>query len=219
MRSRRDVDAFRVDAHSAGPEEERLEHWLFEGGAGQIPERLAEELGGRILLERAVVRVDQDSQCATVSTLKGSTQQISSSSPRPASGRSHRLQPATAGQAYPIHTTGADGLRHQVRRGLPHRVVARQRAQWCGCERRDAAGHGGQFAAQRGARNLGRLRQRSRRHPDHRRTEDARRELVLSDLASYFGDEAREPVEFIEMNWPGEKWTGGAYSANLGPGT
>jgi monoamine oxidase len=27
------------------------------------------------------------------------------------------------------------------------------------------------------------------------------------------------PGQFIEMNWPGEKWTGGAYNAVLAPNT
>ena len=48
-------------------------------------------------------------------------------------------------------------------------------------------------------------------------SDDARKQIVISDLVAYFGDEAMHPVQFVEMNWPGEKWTGGAYNAVLPP--
>ena len=50
-------------------------------------------------------------------------------------------------------------------------------------------------------------------------SDDARKRIVISDLVANFGDEAMHPVQFIEMNWPGEKWTGGAYNAVLAPNT
>jgi len=50
-------------------------------------------------------------------------------------------------------------------------------------------------------------------------SDDARKQIVISDLVTYFGDEAMNPVQFVDMNWPGEKWTGGAYNAVLAPNT
>ena len=50
-------------------------------------------------------------------------------------------------------------------------------------------------------------------------SEESRRQTVLSDFAAYFGDQAMNPVEFIEKNWMAEKWTGGAYNAVLAPNT
>lgn len=41
----------------------------------------------------------------------------------------------------------------------------------------------------------------------------ARRDLVLDDLAHYFGAPARVPVRMAEMNWYAEHWTAGAGSA------
>ena len=50
-------------------------------------------------------------------------------------------------------------------------------------------------------------------------SDDARQQIVISDLVTYFGDDAMRPAQFVEMNWPGEKWTGGAYNAVLAPNT
>jgi monoamine oxidase len=48
---------------------------------------------------------------------------------------------------------------------------------------------------------------------------DARKKTVIADLVAHFGDEATHPDQFIEMNWPGEQWTGGAFNAVLAPNT
>jgi putrescine oxidase len=42
-----------------------------------------------------------------------------------------------------------------------------------------------------------------------------RRALVLEGFAGFFGDEARNAVDFIEVDWSGEEWTRGAYSATF----
>jgi putrescine oxidase len=46
----------------------------------------------------------------------------------------------------------------------------------------------------------------------------ARREAVLEGMASYVGDRARRPVDFIETEWSGEEWTRGAYGTSFGVG-
>jgi monoamine oxidase len=48
---------------------------------------------------------------------------------------------------------------------------------------------------------------------------EARRDLVLGDLAAYFGPRALEPLEYVEQDWAGEEWIRGGYGAHLGPGT
>ena len=49
--------------------------------------------------------------------------------------------------------------------------------------------------------------------------EDDRRDLVLGDLAAYFGPEAASPLEYVEQDWAGEEWIRGGYGAHLAPGT
>jgi putrescine oxidase len=42
-----------------------------------------------------------------------------------------------------------------------------------------------------------------------------RRERVVDGFATFFGDEARNAVDVIEVNWSAEEWTRGAYSATF----
>jgi putrescine oxidase len=42
-----------------------------------------------------------------------------------------------------------------------------------------------------------------------------RREAVLEGLGSFFGDEARNVTDYIEVDWSAEEWTRGAYSATF----
>jgi L-amino acid dehydrogenase len=49
--------------------------------------------------------------------------------------------------------------------------------------------------------------------------ESARRERVIADLETYFGEAARVyPSEYVEMIWPREQFTGGAFNGYLPPG-
>jgi monoamine oxidase len=46
-----------------------------------------------------------------------------------------------------------------------------------------------------------------------------RRQAVLNDFASAFGSQALSPVDYFEQDWVEERWTRGAPTAVLGPGT
>lgn len=46
----------------------------------------------------------------------------------------------------------------------------------------------------------------------------ARRELVLDGFATFFGPQARQPLEYVEKDWAQEPWIRGGYGAHLGPG-
>ena len=43
----------------------------------------------------------------------------------------------------------------------------------------------------------------------HRIDADERRRIVLDKLAKYFGDEARRPIAYQEVDWTTEEWSGG----------
>jgi putrescine oxidase len=45
-----------------------------------------------------------------------------------------------------------------------------------------------------------------------------RRGLVLEGMAKYVGPRALEPVDYIETDWSGQRWTQGAYGTSFGPG-
>lgn len=211
---------FALSSYAAGPEEEQPEAWLFDGAAGQIPERLAQELGDRILLGRPVVRIEQDDSGVTVTTDDGKycadfvivatppylAGAISYSPPLPAR-RIQFTQRAPMGSVikyaavYPTAWWRANGLSGAA---VSDRTVIATA---------DSSPPGGKPGILTGFV----IGPAAIRLADQ--SEAARKQTVISDLVAYFGGEAMHPVQFIEMNWPGEQWTGGAYNAVLAPNT
>ncbi|MHA6288122.1 flavin monoamine oxidase family protein [Maricaulis sp. CAU 1757] len=58
---------------------------------------------------------------------------------------------------------------------------------------------------------------------DHARAWSARppaerRAAVLDSLAAYFGDAAREPIDYVDQDWTAEDWSRGCYAALMPPG-
>jgi len=53
----------------------------------------------------------------------------------------------------------------------------------------------------------------------HRRSESERKTVVLDKLAKYFGDEAKKPIAYAEVDWCSEEWSGGGPIALFPPGT
>jgi monoamine oxidase len=45
-----------------------------------------------------------------------------------------------------------------------------------------------------------------------------RRRTVLAGFGRLFGDAAREPERFIELDWAREPWSGGGPTSNMPPG-
>lgn len=45
-----------------------------------------------------------------------------------------------------------------------------------------------------------------------------RRELVLQCFATYFGERALHPVEYIELDWTAEEYSRGCYGGRMGTG-
>ncbi|WP_421842957.1 flavin monoamine oxidase family protein [Mycobacterium sp.] len=209
-----------VASYAAGPEEEEPEKWLFEGGAGQIPERLAEELGDRVHTEEPVFRIEQDTGGVTVTTdqAKYRTKFVIVAIPLHLAGaidynpplppqRIQLTQRTPMGSVikyaavYPTAWWRANGLSGTAVSDRTVVAVA------------DSSPPGGVpgvltgFVSGRAA--VGLLGE----------SDNARERIVLSDLSAYFGSQVMNPTEFIEMNWPAEKWTGGAYNAVLAPNT
>jgi monoamine oxidase len=51
-----------------------------------------------------------------------------------------------------------------------------------------------------------------------RHTSGDRRAAALESFASCFGEHARKPLDYIEMNWTDEQWTRGCYAGSTPPG-
>ncbi len=50
------------------------------------------------------------------------------------------------------------------------------------------------------------------------RTEDERRERVIEDISKLLGKNAKKPIEYVEQNWPQEPWSIGGYTSIPAPG-
>ena len=55
-------------------------------------------------------------------------------------------------------------------------------------------------------------RELSRRAPEERQKE------VVDCLVRFFGPRAASPIEFLQLDWSAERWSGGCYGAHLAPG-
>jgi len=51
-----------------------------------------------------------------------------------------------------------------------------------------------------------------------RQTREQRRQGTIDSFVRYFGEQAREPLEYIEQNWASEEWTRGCYAGYFPPG-
>jgi monoamine oxidase len=47
---------------------------------------------------------------------------------------------------------------------------------------------------------------------------ERRKESVIHDLVDLFGEDARNPADYVEALWPRDQFTGGAYNGYLPPG-
>jgi len=50
-------------------------------------------------------------------------------------------------------------------------------------------------------------------------SKSARRDVVLGDFVTFFGEEARKPRDWFEMDWTHEQWTRGCPVGYTAPGT
>lgn len=199
---------------------EHPEAELLHGGAGQIPEKIAAELGDRIRLSEPVFRICQDQSGIEVETAKD------------------RFCGKFAIVAMPPHLTGRiiydppmPSLREQLTQRVPMGCcakivisydrpfwrskglagIAKGNCQWielCADSSDPETGVGVIATFVVGDR-YGRWR---------RMSEGDRRFAVLSDLAIYFGEEALSPSTYDEVDWPGNPWVGGGYAAFMPPG-
>lgn len=205
---------------NCAPQAEHPEAELIHGGAGQIPEKIAAELGDRIRLDEPVLSIHYQADGVAVETARS------------------RFAARFAIVAMPPHLAGQiryspplPPLRQQLTQRIPMGSCAKilisyDKPFWrdqglagvalgnrpwielCADSSDPESGKGVIAAFVTG--------DRYRRW--HLLSEPDRQAAVLSDLAAYFGEAARAPVTYDEVDWPAEPWTGGGYSAFMPPG-
>ncbi len=192
----------------------------FVGGAQQVAERVAAALGERLIRNTPIHTITQDDAGVRVvgDGLVVTAQQAIIALPPTLAGRL-RYQPPLP------------GLRDQLTQRLPMGTVIKTQCLYPTPFWR-AAGLTGQASSDSGAVRvtfdntppsgapgvlLGFIEGDEGRAWGQR-TADERRAATLDCLARYFGDEARNPIEYVEQSWAEEEYTRGCYAGYMPPG-
>lgn len=205
---------------NCAPQSEHPEAELLHGGAGQIPEKIADELGDRIHLSEPVLSIDQSETGVEVET------------------RQNRYAAKFVIVAMPPHLTGkihynppVPSLRQQLTQRIPMGtcikiLVSYDTPFW---REQGLAGIGlgnrpwiELFAdssdPETGKGVIATFVVGDRYGRWQVLNDSDRRGAVLSDLAAYLGEQALSPVTYDEVDWPSDPWTGGGYAAFMPPG-
>ncbi|MCK0153776.1 flavin monoamine oxidase family protein [Alcanivorax sp. S6407] len=192
----------------------------FVGGAWQIPQRMAEQLGDAVLLNSPVQAVEQHHDSVTVisngvryhayhlimAVPPVLAAKIQFNQPLP-SKRSALLERMPMGSVIKIHMAYEKPFwRH---RGLNGAVVSNDRAFNVVFDQSlDDDGMGvlvGFMDADHAIAMSG-------------KDEATRRQQAITDLVHYFGPEAANPIAYVEQDWTAEPWSRGCYVAHTAPG-
>jgi monoamine oxidase len=193
----------------------------FAGGAHLVPQRVAAQLGSRVLLGAPVRRIVQSGSGAAVHT---------DSSVVNAGRVIVAIPPVLASRIF--YEPALPALRDQLTQHMPQGSLMKFEAVYPRPFWRDR-GLTGQVVSENGPVKvtfdaspesgspgimMGFIGGHEARVWEQRSTAD-RREAVLRQFARFFGDEALSPREVVEFNWSTEVWNRGCPVAVLGPGT
>lgn len=191
------------------------------GGSQRIALGMAEALGSeRILLNAPVLRIDHGDQGVT---LRGDGFEVKAQRVIVA------IPPTLAGRIR--YAPALDGLRDQLTQRLPMGTVIKVQCVYPKPFWRDA-GLNGQATSDVGPVKL----TFDNSPPDGhvgvmmgfiegsdgravlRQTPEQRRQGTIESFVRYFGEQARNPLQYIEQNWASEEWTRGCYAGIFPPG-
>ncbi len=206
---------------ATGPDSELPETHRFVGGAQQICQLMADQLGNSVILNAPVSRVTQSSSGVTIDSAAG---QITAQRVIVA------VSPALAGRLEydpPLPPT-RDGLTQRY----PNGSVIKCQAIYPTPFWREQGLSGESFnldlpvtstfdngppqqgpGVLLGFVNVNNARLLATKSPD------ARRSFVLDSFAKLFGPQAAQPIGYVEGNWSAEQFTRGGYGGVTTPGT
>jgi len=193
----------------------------FVGGAQQISQRMAKELGDRVVLNAPVQVIEQDSNGVTVRTSVGQFQArfVIVAVPPLLAGRID-YQPRLPAQR--------DHLTTRMPMGSVIKYIAvYEKAFW------REGGFSGEAFSDTGPT----VTTFDDTSPDgtqpalvsfsdgevarvwSRHSPEERKQAVLAEFVRFFGPQASRPVAFVEKNWLEDPWSRGCYVGVMGPGT
>jgi monoamine oxidase len=211
---------------AVAPQTESPEAWLVRGGAGQVPPLLVDALEagdpGCVQLGQAVVAINQGAEGVSVATADGRWHQasaaivavppqlrlgISFDPPLPAAHRALLQRSPMGGMTKILAVYGRPFWRGQGLNGLGIGDLPALELTADSSPPEGTPAVLASFVAGERALTLGALPAAERRR------------LILSDLMTYWGPEAGQPLDLIEQPWNAEPWSGGAFTSFVGPGT
>ena len=190
------------------------------GGTQLISIRMAEQLGVRVLLNAPVARIEQDDAGVTVRgegfSVRGKRCVVTAPPALAARIRYQPLLPA---------------LRDQMTQRMPMGSVIKLQCVYPTPFWRDA-GLAGQATSDTGPvkitfdnsppdAHIGVMMGFIEGEDGRRATEmtlEQRRQGAIESFVRYFGEQARDPLEYIELSWMDEEWSRGCYGGVFGPG-
>lgn len=193
----------------------------FVGGSQLVPLRMAQALGRRIWLKQPVRRIVQTRGGVTVHTDKYAFQgkQVIVATP-----------PAIAGRI--IYEPGLSALRDQLMQRMPNGSLMKAEAVYDKPFWRDQ-GYTGQVISDVGPVKvtfdnsppdgsvgvlMGFIGGTEARQLTQKSLPD-QQAAALGSFANYFGEEARNPRQYVQFNWTTETWNRGCPVSILSPGT
>ena len=194
---------------------------LFKGGFVSVPEKLADGLGDRVVLDAPVRAIVQDDHRITAVTDKGkwTAKRLVMTAP-----------PSTAARIEysPTLPYKRRGLMERMPMGAVIKCfVAYEKPFW-----RDDKLNGQSISASTEFGSTFDITAPGNPHgilcgffdggPAMRwadKSSEERKARVIEDIAHAFGEAARSPLDYVEQNWPSEPWSIGGYTSIPGPGT
>ena len=192
----------------------------FIGGAWQIAARMAEQLGDRVVLNSSVLGIDQDASgvsvhCAQthyraerviIATPPALAAAIDYAQPLP-SRRWGLLQRMPMGAVIKVHVAYPTPFWRE--RGLNGAVAGNDKAFNVVFDQTPLDESIGLLVGFLDGAHAVELSAHG---------EQARRDQVIADLVSYFGQAAANPIGYVDQDWTQEPWSLGGYVAHMPPG-
>jgi len=209
--------------HSGGGAENLHKFGLAErlqGGAQTVSDKVAEQLGDRIIFNTAVKEINQTGEWVIVHTNKGSFQgnRVIVAMPPAMAGRIFYQPNLTANRdGYTQRSFMASTIKiHAVyptpfwrEQGLSGQVISDEPPLDVTHDNTPPSGQPGIMA--------GFIFGQNGRNFADKSSEEIER-AVIASLVKYFGSKASKPSAFYIANWPSETWSRGCYSGQMPPG-
>lgn len=216
------IESCGVTAELLAESEGGAQSTRFVEGTGEIPKRLAQALGDRIVLNTPVQSIEHSKDGVRVSCRGGlvahGRRAIVALAPTlagrimydpPLPGKrdqlTQRMPQASAMKCFVVYDEPfwrADGLNGQLISDRGPAFMSND-----SCPASDTPGIILGFLEGEQARLVGRW------------PEAQRREAFIAELVLHYGPKAATPVAYVDGEWADREWTRGCYNANMGPNT